>query len=109
MNAWNNNLALYDELVARNPNFERKGKTMPYTSANGYMFSLLNKDGEFRIRLPKEKAKEFKEKFTSGVFKSHGAKMNEFVLVPRVLFSDPEQLDEFLQESYAFVMSKPPK
>ncbi len=37
---WEEKLNIYDELVARCPRFERKGKTMPYTSANGHMFSL---------------------------------------------------------------------
>jgi len=54
---WKEKLALYDKLVELSPEFERKGKTVPYTSANGYMFSLLNKDGEFGIRLSKESGK----------------------------------------------------
>jgi len=44
----------YDELVSKCPRFERKGKAMVYTSANGYMFSLLNKAGEIGIRFSKE-------------------------------------------------------
>ena len=40
---WREKLKIYDELVAKCERFERKGKTMPYTSANGYMFSLYNK------------------------------------------------------------------
>jgi hypothetical protein len=39
------NLALYEKLVATNPGVERKGATMPYTSVNGHMFSLLTKEG----------------------------------------------------------------
>src|SRR6266436_6485847 len=38
-------LALYEKLVATNPKVERKGATMPYTSLNGHMFSLLTRDG----------------------------------------------------------------
>ena len=45
MAMWEENLKRYDELIAKCPRFERKGKTMPYTSSNGYMFSLLNKKG----------------------------------------------------------------
>ncbi len=44
----------YDQLVAKCERFQRKGKTMPYTSANGHMFSLLNKDGELGMRFSKE-------------------------------------------------------
>ena len=42
---YSDNLALYEKLVATNPNVERKGDTMPYTSLNGHMFSLLTKQG----------------------------------------------------------------
>jgi hypothetical protein len=38
-------LALYEKLVATNPKVERKGATMPYTSLNGHMFSLLTRAG----------------------------------------------------------------
>ena len=42
---WKEKLAIYDQLVTKCPRFVRKGKTVPYTSANGHMFSLLNKVG----------------------------------------------------------------
>jgi len=42
---WKEKLKLYDKLVAKCDRFDRKGKTGPYTSANGHMFSFLNKDG----------------------------------------------------------------
>jgi len=38
------NLDLYEQLVATRPGVERKGKTMPYTSSNGHMFSFLTPD-----------------------------------------------------------------
>ena len=37
---WEKKLEIYDQLIAKCSRFKRKGKTMPYTSANGYMFSL---------------------------------------------------------------------
>ena len=45
------NLALYEALVATNPKVDRKGKTMPYTSLNGHMFSMLTKEGQLALRL----------------------------------------------------------
>ena len=57
---WEEKLKFYDQLIATNAKFERKGKTMPYTSANGYMFSLFNKAGEIGIRLSKDAQKAFK-------------------------------------------------
>ena len=50
---WEEQLAVYNELIAK-AGFQRKGKTAPYTSANGHMFSQLNKDGEVGIRFSKE-------------------------------------------------------
>jgi hypothetical protein len=38
-----------------------KARKMIYTSSNGYMFTVLNKDVEIGIRLPKEKAVKFME------------------------------------------------
>jgi hypothetical protein len=36
---WNEQLKIYNQLVEKCSRFKRLGKTMPYTSANGYMFS----------------------------------------------------------------------
>jgi hypothetical protein len=45
---------LYNKLIAKCPGIERKGKNNPYTSVNGHMFSLINKDGELGMRFSKE-------------------------------------------------------
>ena len=34
-------LVLYNNVVGNNPDIERKGKTTPYTSINGHMFSFF--------------------------------------------------------------------
>lgn len=106
---WEENLKRYDELVAGNQNFERKGKTMPYTSANGHMFSLLNKAGELGIRLSKESGEKFIEEHGSTRFKSHGAFMRGYVLIPEQLFDNTELLGAYLEEGYQYVMSLDPK
>ena len=100
---------LYDQLVARCERFKRKGKTMPYTSANGYMFSLLNKDGELGIRFSKEIQEKYIEEFQTGIFKSYGAVMKGYVLIPDAMLEDPESLSSYLNESYDYVMSLEPK
>ncbi|MGW9687091.1 hypothetical protein [Flagellimonas sp. 2504JD1-5] len=102
-------LNIYDELVAQNPNFERKGKTMPYTSANGYMFSLINKDNELGIRLSKEATLEFDKVIGAKPFRSHGATVREYVLIPESLLTDSETLGVYLQKGFEYVMSLPPK
>ncbi len=109
MDKWHEKLAIYDKLISANPNFERKGKAMPYTSANGHMFSQLNKDGELGIRLSKESGEKFMEKYQTPPFKAYGAVMKEYVLVPEELYDDLELLASFLDESYNYVMSLKPK
>ncbi len=39
---WEEKLKIYAQLIDKCLRFERKGKTIPYISANGYMFSLFN-------------------------------------------------------------------
>ncbi len=106
---WEKNLVIYDQLIASNPNFKRKGKTMPYTSANGYMFSQLNKAGEIGIRLPPEQGKKFIEEYQSGPFYSYGAKMKDYVLVPVTLLENKDLISTLLQAGFEYVMSLPPK
>ena len=107
--AWKEKLALYDELVAKCPRFERKGKTVPYTSANGYMFSLLNKEGELGIRFPKQVQEKYIQEFGRTIFKSHGATMRGYVLIPDEMLEDLDKLSGYLNESYDYVMSLEPK
>ena len=104
---WEQQLAKYDALVALTDKFERLGKTMPYTAANTHMFSLLNKDAEFGIRLSKESQETFKEKYNTTIYKSYGAVMRDYVLVPAKMLDDPQSLLPYLMESYAYVMSLP--
>ena len=106
---WEQQLELYDELVAKCPRFDRKGKTVPYTSANGHMFSLLNKDGQLGIRFSKEAQQKNIQEFDTTIFKSHGAVMRGYVLIPDHMLEDLDQLSEYLNESYDYVMSLDPK
>ena len=61
------NVTLYEKLVATNPKVERKGDTMPYTSVNGHMFSLLTKSGVLALRLPTEEQEAFLKKYKTNV------------------------------------------
>ena len=102
-------LKIYDELIAKCPRFERKGKTMPYTSANGYMFSLFNKAGEIGIRFSKEIQKKYIEEFDSSIYKSYNSIMHGYVLIPEKMLEDLDNLAKYLDESYDYVMSLDPK
>ena len=106
---WEEKLKIYDELVAKCPRFERKGQTVPYTSANGHMFSLLNKSGEIGIRFSKEVQKKYIEEFDSTIFKSYNSIMHGYVLIPAKMLEDLDNVAGYLNESYDYVMSLEPK
>lgn len=102
---WEKKLALYDELIAKCPGIERKGKTMPYTSANGHMFSQLNKDGELGIRFSEDVKKRYMQQFNTTEFKAYGAVMKGYVLMPEKMWKDMKTLARLLKESHTYVMS----
>lgn len=106
---WEENIKRYDELVARCPRFERKGKTMPYTSANGHMFSLFNKAGELGIRFSKDVQKKYLEQYNTTLYKSYNSIMHGYILVTEEMFADPDNVVALLNESYDYVMSLDPK
>ncbi len=107
---WNKKLEFYDKVIGLNPKFERKGKTMPYTSANGHMFTLFNKAGEIGFRFSKESGKAFMEEHPdSAPYKSYGSFMNGYVLIPESLYGDLDMLAKYLEESYQYVLSLEPK
>ncbi|KAA3611064.1 MAG: hypothetical protein D8M58_13885 [Calditrichaeota bacterium] len=109
MSTWKEQLKVYDELVAKCSRFERKGKTMPYTSANGYMFSLLNKAGEIGIRFSKDVQEKYMDEFNTTIYKSYGAVMKGYILVPDSMLQDLDNLASYLDESYEYVMTLEPK
>ena len=103
------NLEFYEELVSCFPDVERKGKTMPYTSANGHMFSLFNKAGEIGLRFSKKVQEKYIKEFETTIYKSYNAVMRGYVLIPENMLNDLDTLSEYLDESYDYVMSLPPK
>jgi len=102
---WEEQLIIYDELVNKCPRFKRKGKTMPYTSANGYMFSLFNKDCEIGIRFSKAVQEKYIKEFNSSIYKSYGAVMKGYVLIPEDMLKDLDRVTAYLNESYDYVMT----
>ena len=103
------NLTAYDKAVALCGRFERKGKTMPYTSANGHMFSLLNKKGELGIRFSREVQRKYIQEWETGLFYSYNSEMRGYVRVPQQIINSPQELARFLDEGYDFVQTLPAK
>ncbi len=106
---WEEKLKIYDQLVAKYPRFMRKGKTMPYTSANSYMFSQLNKAGKLGVRFSNEVQEKYIQDFDSTLFISYGAIMKGYVLIPESMLTDLDKLSEYLNESYDYVMILEPR
>lgn len=106
---WEEKLKIYDQLIEKCPRFKRKGKTMPYTSANGYMFSLFNKNCEIGIRFSKETQEKYIKEFQSSIYKSYGAVMKGYVLIPDHMLDDLDNVAKYLNESYDYVMTLEPK
>jgi hypothetical protein len=102
-------LALYEKLVATNPEVARKGATMPYTSVNGHMFSFLTKDGKLALRLPAEERESFLLQFETKLCEQYGRVMKEYVEVPEHLLGKTEELKKYFDMSYAYVSSLKPK
>ena len=99
----------FKAVIDLHPAIQLKGKTMPYTSANGYMFSLLNKAGEIGIRFSKEVQEKYMKELSTTYYKSYGATMKGYILIPDEMLIDLDNLANYLNESYDYVMTLEPK
>jgi len=102
-------VALYEKLVATNPKVQRKGATMPYTSLNGNMFSLLTKTGTLALRLPVEAREAFLKKYKTTLVEVYGTVMPEYVAVPDALLKKTAELKKYFDVSYEYCASLKPK
>ena len=102
-------IALYDLLVATQPEVERRGLTTPYTSVNGNMFSYLNESGVVALRLSETDRAEFMERYGAELAVAHGVTQTEYVAVPRALLKNIEELVPYFAASYAYAQTLKPK
>ena len=100
---------LYERLVATNPAVELKGATMPYTSLNGNMFTVLSKKGILAMRLPQGPREAFLKKYKSVLWEDYGAVMKEYVVVPDALLAKTKELQKYFEISFGYVSSLKPK
>jgi hypothetical protein len=103
------NLERYEALVATNLAIERKGATMPYTSLNGHMFSLLTKEGAVVLRLSPDDRSAFLKKYKTPTVVLYGAVMKEYVEVPDALLAKTATLKKFFDASFQYVSALKPK
>jgi len=102
-------LVYYNKLISQLENVDRKGKSMPYTSINGHMFSFLDKEGEIGLRLPKDLIENLKSLYHAEIMIQHGRTMKEFVKIPQNLIDNLEALTLYFQNSIDYVSSLKPK
>jgi hypothetical protein len=102
-------VALYDALLATSPEIQRKGATMPYTSINGNMFSLLTPEGIVALRLPAADREAFLKRYDTSLCVQHGTVMKEYVAVPAALLQKTRALAKYLEISYRYACSLKPK
>lgn len=102
-------LQVYTSLINQLQNIERKGKTMPYTSVNGHMFSFLSKEGALGLRLSKTDLEEFMQTFKAKQMTQHGRVMKEYVAIPNELFTNHRVLELYFNKSLTYVLRLKPK
>jgi hypothetical protein len=102
-------LDFYDRLIATQPDVERRGAKMPYTSLNGHMFSFLTADGHLALRLPSPERTAFIAAYQARLCEQHGTVLEEYVEVPDGLLRDVDELEQHFRTSYAYVHSLKPK
>lgn len=102
-------IALYEKLVATNPNAVRKGDTIPYTSLNGHMYSFINKEDVVALKLPKEQIETFLKKYKTTLVTSYSIVQKDYVAVPDSLLKKTAELKEYFDISYQYTASLKPK
>jgi hypothetical protein len=100
---------LYENLVGTNPDTERKGATVPYTSLNGNMFSYLHASGAVALRLPAGEREKFLAKYKTKLFEAYGIVQKEYVTVPDALLAKTNELKPYFEMSYEYAKSLKPK
>jgi TfoX/Sxy family transcriptional regulator of competence genes len=102
-------VAMYETLIATHSDIERKGKSSPYTSINGNMFTILSANGVLGMRLGVADREAFMETFGTGLYEAHGTVMKEYVAVPAELLAETEKLAPYLAKSYDYAKGLKPK
>lgn len=102
-------LDLFEALVATQPDVPRRGARNPYTSLNGYMTSFLDPAGSMGLRLSPKDGGEFMARYESTLAQQYGRTMREFVVVPAELLAHTAELASWFSRSLAWVASLPPK
>ena len=102
-------LAIYEKMVATQPEIQRKGAANPYTSMNGNMFSALQKDGVLTVRLSEAEKKAYNEEHGTSDVISYNAVMRGYVYVTDEIWADEVRLEELFAQCVEHVKGLKPK
>jgi len=102
-------LEIYEELVKSIPEVERKGKTVPYTSINGNMFTYFDKNGSIAIRLNENDIEDIIKKYNASMMIAYGIVQKEYVKIPDILLNKKKILEDYFAKSYEYAKSLKPK
>ncbi len=95
-------VALYEKLVATNPQVELKGAANPYTALNGNMFSYLHPSGRVALRLPEQERVKFLKDHKTTLFEAYGVVQKEYVTVPDALLKKTGELQRYFEISFEY-------
>lgn len=102
--------AKYTEYIQKWGKVERKGKNNPYTSHNGHMFSFIDKKEKYMaVRLDKQQQEAYFEATGTSYVIQYNSKMNGYICLTDEIFNDFNQVKDWLDKSFEFVCSLPPK
>lgn len=102
-------IALYEAIIDKFPDVQRKGAANPYTSYNGNMFSFVGKDGKVALRLPAEQREAFCKKHQTKLAVAYETVMKEYVAVPDDVLRNARAMKKYFADSVAYVQSLPAK
>lgn len=100
MNKREKQMELYDNIVSKCSGFKMKGKTLPYTSAMGYIFSLLNISAEIGFRFSKDIQIKYISEFKTKLYESKGAILKGNFLITNELKQHNELRVDSLDERF---------
>ena len=101
-------LNIYDEIIRNAKVLTEKVKKCFTPRERVYVFSI-KKMGKIGIWWPTNEAQKLKEKYNTTGFKSYGALMKDYVLIPEELLKNTELMISYFSRSFKYVKSHEPK
>jgi len=102
-------IEIYQGLVAEYDDLKIKGKKSAYTATNGNMFSFVDPEGLFCIRLSRDDKAAFEAEHGTGDVIQYGAVMRGYVPVPVEMLEDAPAMASLFANSVINARALKPK